>query len=583
MAKTTDAEMTSPAHWPVVSMRETLRRLTAPGAPFEMTEAEIRGRRMRVYVAAVENMALLFNASRRFGARDLMVYEGERLSFDHHWRAATTLGHALGERFGIGKGARVAVAMRNFPEWSICAWAVLAAGAVLVPLNAWESGVTLARMITDSGAKLVIADGERAERLGPYATGLPPLITTRQDGGAQSLEAVIGRPGAYGALNPAPLADKDLAPDDDATIFYTSGTTGAAKGAVGTHRNIATNLVNTGFRNARAAVRRGMEPPQVASAERRQLLPLPFFHVTGFQSTLVPALANGTTLVLMHKWDQVRALELIENDRVNGLTLVPSQAIQLTDIAAESGRDLSSVDAVGYGGAAAPDWLAEKVRAVFPAAWPGQGYGATETSSLTSANSAEDMLARPDSVGVSCPACDVKAIRDDGSEAAPGEPGELWVNGPNVVRGYWNQPEASAEAFVDGWYRTGDIGSIDTDGFITLLDRAKDMLIRGGENIYCAEIEGALGSHPAVAEAAVIGLPDALLGEVVGAVIHLKPGQQATGSDIVAHVSAILAAHKRPVAIQFRDQPLPRNAAGKILKRDLKPELLAKAKPVQST
>jgi long-chain acyl-CoA synthetase len=193
------------------------------------------------------------------------------------------------------------------------------------------------------------------------------------------------------------------------------------------------------------------------------------------------------------------------------------------------------------------------------------------------------MLARPDSVGVSCPACDVKAIRDDGSEAAPGEPGELWVNGPNVVRGYWNQPEASAEAFVDGWYRTGDIGSIDTDGFITLLDRAKDMLIRGGENIYCAEIEGALGSHPAVAEAAVIGLPDALLGEVVGAVIHLKPGQQATGSDIVAHVSAILAAHKRPVAIQFRDQPLPRNAAGKILKRDLKPELLAKAKPVQST
>jgi long-chain acyl-CoA synthetase len=430
-------------------------------------------------------------------------------------------------------------------------------------------------MLADSGARLVFADAERVERLDPHRADLPPIMDVRAGAGPHSLEAILGSPADYRTLDPPPPPDPGLAPDDDATIFYTSGTTGSAKGAVGSHRNIATNLVNVSFRAARAAVRRGeAAPPAVSGARRIQLLPLPLFHVTGFHSALVPALANGATLVLMRRWDVERALDLIEAEAVNALTLVPSQAIQLADASSLARRDLSSVDAVGYGGAAAPPWLAGRVRALFPRAHPGQGYGATETSSLVAANSAEDMLARPDSVGVAAPCCDVRIMREDGREAAPGEPGELWVSGPNVVRSYWRLPEATAEAFVDGWYRTGDIATVDAQGFISLLDRAKDMLIRGGENIYCAEIEAALAAHPAVAEAAVIGVPDAVLGEVVGAVLRLRAGQTATADGIAAEATSGLAAHKRPVVVRIREAPFPRNAAGKVLKRDLKPDLL---------
>jgi long-chain acyl-CoA synthetase len=523
----------------------------------------------------------LLDESRRFGARDFLVFQDERLSFEAHWRAANAFGRTLIEQYGIAKGDRVAVAMRNFPEWSICAWGALTVGAVLVPLNGWEPGPSLARMLRDSGASVAVVDSERLERLAPeMEPGDARIILARGPDAVPDdvrlLSDLIGPPETYGNLPDAAAPDPQLEPDDLATIFYTSGTTGQAKGAFGTHRNVATNLVNTGFRAARAAVRRGDSWPVPAGAnvDRRQLLPLPFFHVTGFHSTLVPALANGVTLVLMYRWDADAALELIERQRINVLTLVPAQAWQLVD-AAGAGRDVSCVDTVGYGGAAAAPELAVRVRETFPNAYPGQGYGATETSSLTAANSHEDMMARPGSVGVAVPCSRVRVVLGDGQDAAPGQPGELWVYGPNVVLGYWNAPEATAAAFVDGWYRTGDIVRMDPEGFITILDRAKDMLIRGGENIYCVEIEDALASHPAVAEAAVIGVPDRVMGELVGAVVRLRPGQLADPDMLKAHVMARLAAFKAPVLLRLREAPFPRNAAGKVLKRELRQELLA--------
>ncbi|MDZ4373806.1 MAG: class I adenylate-forming enzyme family protein [Phenylobacterium sp.] len=561
--------------WPAVGMADALRRLTAPGAPFAMREAVVAGRSLRAYEAAPDTVREVFDHSRRFGARDLLIYETERLSFDAHWRAATAFGWTLKQEFGVVRGDRVAIAMRNLPEWSVCAWAALACGAILVPLNAWEPGETLAQMLSDSGARVLVADAERAARLAPHLDTLPGLsvlVTRGQDGGRR-LEDHIGAVGDYGALDPKPLPDSGAGPDDDATIFYTSGTTGRAKGAVGSHRNLATNLVNTGFRGARAAVRRGQAPPAPPVGPRVQLLPLPFFHVTGFHSALVPALANGTTLCLMHRWDPERALDLIEAERINVLTLVPSQATQLTALPGLAERDLPCIDTVGYGGASAAPELAARVRQAFPKAMPGQGYGATETSSLVAANSAEDMLHRPGSVGVATPACDIRFVDDTGADTVAGAPGELWVRGPNVVRGYWNAPEATGDAFVDGWYRTGDIGTVDAEGFITILDRVKDMLIRGGENIYCAEIEAALQTHPAVLEAAVVGAPHAVLGEVVGAIVHLRPGEDVTAEALVAHIAPMLAAHKHPAVLQFRTEPLPRNATGKVLKRELKAEL----------
>ena len=554
--------------WPARSMAETLALLTAPGAPFEMAEVEALGRRVRSYVRMPATLRSVFDGSRAFGERELLVFEGERLTFEAHWGAATAFGQALRAR-GVAKGDRVAVAMRNYPEWSVCAWGALAIGAVLVPLNCWESPETLRALLADCGARVAVVDGERLEKLGD--TEGVELIVARADG-ETTLESLIGRLADYGALPDIALPDASLAPDDLATIFYTSGTTGRPKGAAGTHRNILTNYVNTGFRAARAAVRRGGEVPGAPStAPRRMLMPMPFFHVTGFHSTLMPALANGATIHLMYKWDVAKALELIARERINGLNLVPTLAWQLVDALAKTPVDVASVDLVGYGGAAAAPELAARVRAAFPNAHAGQGYGATETSSLVAANSHEDMVARPGSVGTAVPCCEVRIVDAEGRDA---EVGELWVRGPNVVAGYWNMPEATAECFGDGWYRTGDVARIDGEGFITVLDRLKDMLIRGGENIYCVEIEDCLASHPDVLEAAVFGVPERVLGEVVGAAVTLRAGASCDHEGLAAHVRARLAAHKVPVVIDLHAEPLPRNAAGKLLKRELRAQAI---------
>nr|WP_299850082.1 class I adenylate-forming enzyme family protein [Sphingomonas bacterium] len=562
-------------------MTDSLALLTAPGAPFEMTEIEALGRRVRSYVRMPADLRGVFDASRAFGDRDLLVFEDERLSFEAHWRAANAFGRALADRFAVGKGDRVAVAMRNYPEWSICAWGALAIGAVLVPLNAWESSETLALLLDDCGAKVAVVDGERLLQVQKAGSVAAALVVSRAEAtaGTVTLESLIGPAAHYATLPDTPLTDPALAPDDLATIFYTSGTTGRPKGAAGTHRNILTNYVNTGFRAARAAARRGGPiPAGPSSALRRLLLPMPFFHVTGFHSTLMPALANGATIHCMYKWDVAKALDIIARERINGLNLVPTLAWQLSDALVTGGHDVSSIDLVGYGGAAAAPELAQRMRDAFPNAHAGQGYGATETSSLVAANSHEDMMAHPGSVGTVVPCCDLRIVDADGDDAPIGAPGELWVRGPNIVTGYWNMPEATAESFADGWYRTGDIARIDEEGFITILDRLKDMLIRGGENIYCVEIEDCLASHADVAEAAVFGVPERVLGEVVGAAIFLRDGATADAQALADHVRARLAAHKVPVVIDFHDQPLPRNAAGKLLKREIRAAVLARVK-----
>ncbi|MET4799164.1 class I adenylate-forming enzyme family protein [Bradyrhizobium sp. LB11.1] len=570
--------------WPAVSHQETYSILTAPGAPFEMETLDVAGRPVRVYKKAHRDLRSLFDASKLWGDRTFIVFGNERVSFREHYRAASALAWRLVDEYGVQKGDRVAIAMRNLPEWPIAFWAATVIGAIAVPLNAWGTGNDLAYGLRDSGACVAIVDGERLARLKSLAPDdqTVPLIAVRaapeSRGDATAWEDLIGPMSNFHALPDRAPPDRNINPDDDATILYTSGTTGRSKGALGSHRNIMCNLVNITFSGARAAIRRGDPlPAPPPDTQKAVLLPVPFFHVTGCHSIMIPALANGSKIVLMYKWNAEAALELIERERVNGMSGVPSMTWQLLESPDFQRRDISSLEGLSYGGAAASPELTRKVAALFPGKFGSTGYGATETSSVSTSNGAEDYLARPDSVGPAVPGCDLRVIDDAGNALPVGAIGELEIYGGNVVKGYWNNPEATAAAFRDGWYRTGDIVRMDGDGFVYLLDRAKDMLIRGGENVYCVEIEDALLAHPDIFEAAIVGIPDRVLGELVGAVVRARAGSRLTPEQVIEHLRPRLATFKLPVQVDIRFEELPRTASGKIVKRQLREELAANA------
>jgi long-chain acyl-CoA synthetase len=365
----------------------------------------------------------------------------------------------------------------------------------------------------------------------------------------------------------------DTAPDDPVTIFYTSGTTGKPKGAIGTHRNINSNIMAAGSVAARAFLRRGEAPPapDPDAPQRCILLSVPFFHATGCFAILNPTLLAGGKIVMMRRWDPVGAFELIEREKVNLAGGVPTIAWQLIEHPLRANYDLSSLENVSYGGAPSAPELVRKIRETFPNSAPGNGWGMTETSATATSHGAEDYDNRPDSCGPAVAVTDLKIMSVEGDkELAVGEVGELWCRGPQVVPGYWNKPEATAQTFVDGWVRTGDLARLDEEGFCFIIDRAKDMLIRGGENIYCIEVENVLFDHPAVMDAALVGIPHKTLGEEPGAVVTLKPGASASEAELRAFVAERLAAFKVPVRVLFWSETLPRNANGKIIKPDLR-------------
>ena len=572
------------------SVAETNAALTAPGQMFEMEEVSIRGLPYRVWKNAPPSLRTVLELSRGYGERTFLVYEDERTSFEEHFRQAATLAQRLIDHYGVEKGDRVAIAMRNFPEWAVAFWAAAATGAVVVPLNAWWTGPELEYGLADSGAKVLVADGQRLERLAPHLSGLSELtgvigVRTTDDDGiwnvppeADAYQDVLGEQPAAAGIT---LPDVTLEPEDDATIFYTSGTTGKPKGALGSQRNICGNLLSLGFSAARGAARSASSSTPIgetatAPAQSAYLLSVPFFHATGCHSILVANTAAGGKLVLMRKWDPERALELIERERITIFGGVPSMAWQVLDSPDFQKRDTSSVASIGYGGAPAPPELVRRIEEMFPGRTPSNGYGLTETSSVTTMNSGDDYLTHPDSVGTPVPICDLKTVDPAGEELPAGEVGELWIRGPNVVKGYWHKPAETAQTFSDGWLHTGDVARIDEEGFVYIVDRAKDMVIRGGENVYCVEVEAALFEHPAVSDAAVIGIPHQVLGEEVGAVVTLKPGAEVTEEELRKHVGSRLAAFKVPVRIWFRSEPLPRNPAGKILKQELRNELVTR-------
>lgn len=560
---------------PSLAIGDITQRLTASDAPLAVHDVEIRGHRTRVWSMAPPSLRAILEHSRGHGDLPFIVYGDERLSYADHFRKAACLAHTLVDDYGLQKGDRVALAMRNYPEWPIIFSAVTAVGAVIVPLNAWWTGDELAYGITDSGSSILFVDGERAERMAPFMDNLAlkTTVVVRPDGplptGTVSFDDVL----SDAAGKPHSLPEADIDPEDYATIFYTSGTTGKPKGALGTHRNICTNLFSAIYLGCFSMLRQGEEPPLLsgeAPEKTGTLLSVPFFHATGCHSVLLGNIFAGNKLVLMHKWDPEDAMRLIEQERLNTFGGVPTMVWQVLEHPHFDRYDLSTIKSIGYGGAPAAPELIARIQAAFPGVGASNGYGLTETSSITTMNPGIDYIRKPDSVGRPVPVCEVKVCDPEGNTLPVGEAGELWIYGPNVVVGYWNKAEATEKSFVDGWLRTGDMARLDDEGFVYIVDRIKDMIIRGGENVYCVEVEDALYDHPAVMDAAVIGIPDRVLGERVAAVVQTTSGSNATAAQLREHVANRLAAFKVPEAIEIRQEPLPRNANGKILKRDLK-------------
>lgn len=562
-----------PPGWPAMSLAEVEGVLCAPGAKFEMDSAVIDGVPTRVWKNAPANLALLAQAGRAHGDATFMIYEDERVSYGAWFRAVAVLAHHL-RALGVTKGDRVALAMRNLPEWPVAFFAAVSIGAICVPLNAWWTGQELTYGLANSGAKVLICDEERLERIQPHRAALPELahvLVSRCPApppGVATLEGVIGTSADWAGLPARDLPAETILPDDPATILYTSGTTGNPKGALGTHRNFASNILSSGYAAARAVLRRGDPLPE---PERKVLLTvIPLFHATACSATLMGAIAAGHTMIFMYKWDPVKAFQIIERERVNATGGVPTIAWQLIEHPDRTRYDLSSLETIGYGGAPSAPELVRKIYEVF-GALPGNGWGMTETTATVTTHSGEDYLHRPTSCGPAVAVADLEIRADDGVTVLPaGQVGELWARGPMIVKGYWQNPEATAATFVNGWVRTGDLAYLDDEGFCFIVDRAKDMVLRGGENIYSSEVENALYEHPAVMDAAIVGIPHRTLGEEPAAVVHLAPGTSATEKELQDWVGQRLAAFKVPVRILFMDETLPRNANGKILKKDLK-------------
>jgi len=547
---------------------QVIARLTAPDGPFPVGTAMLRGVTYRVHTNAPANLRDVFSGGARWGERKAITYEDENYTWTEYLGIVARIAAVLRDQYGVRKGDRVGLAMRNYPEWIFTFAATISLGAVSVPLNAWWSATELRYALADCGARIFFGDRERVERIQSVRADLPDL------------EAVVEiRPGATpqgdalwtDLLASAPeepgLPAADIDPDDDCTIMYTSGTTGRPKGAVATHRAHCANLMNmlfSGALEAELARLRG-EPPAAPVERPVALVTGPLFHIAALPMTYLAAV-GGIQAVLMYRWDPRRALELIEREGVTSAGGVPTVVRELLDAAEQSERDVSSIRTLGTGGAQSSTELIGRIERRFPGT--GTAYGLTETTGPMVGIGSHDYFERPLAVGRPYATSEVRIVDPAGDDVPSGEIGESWFKGPNIARGYWNR---ESDAFLaDGWFRSGDLVRADEDGFVYIVDRIKDVVIRAGENVYCSEVEDALLDHPAVQEVSVFGVPHELWGEEVVAVVQVRPDATLDADELRAHVKGRLAGFKIPTTITLSEDPLPRNAAGKVLKRELR-------------
>lgn len=555
--------------------------LSQPGSPFETGEIAVDGQTYTGYVNAPPLVRQLWLATKAADTDDYLVYEDERMTYGEARQRVNEVANALIDDLGVKPGDSVGLALRNYPEWVLGWWAIQMAGAVAVEMNSFWNGEEMTYGVTDSGSAMMIVDQARHDSLLPHldnisAAGIDLTMVVVRPDGSLSEGSVLWSDLA----GPNTVPEIECGTDDRAAMVYTSGTTAFPKGVVHSQRNIVTNHFNMvtltlGLRLAEVSAKGGDPIAAAGAAEKApqnvMLVAVPLFHVTGSHCVMLPVTATGGKLVLMYKWDASKALELIEREKVISFTGVPTMTMDMLASPDFDRRDTSSLQAMGSGGAPNPPHMVDHVNDKIENASATQGYGLSEVSGIATANSGMFYSEKPGSAGI-CPRVgQMKVIDEDGNELAPGERGELLLRGPHIFVEYHNQPEATAEAIdADRWFHTGDIAIIDDDGFVSIVDRAKDVVIRGGENVGSAEVEAAIAKHPSVHECAVFGVPHERLGEEVAVAVYPLEGEEIDSAELQRFAAESLASFKVPAHVFVYGEPLPKNPNGKVLKRELR-------------
>ena len=551
---------------------ESMAALTAAGQGFEVIRQTIDNVDYPVYKNAPKTLQEVYFAAGGHGDKEFLIYEDERWTFNDFFQQAWALADALTTRHHIAAGDRVGIAMRNYPEWLSAYVAITAIGAVAVPINSWGMAPELLFAVRDSECKSVFCDQQRFDLMaeGLAESNIHAVIarpdTSTGSASGQSLEDFIAD--SANASPPSVSIDSE----DTAMIMYTSGTTGKPKGAVSTHRALCQALINFECTGTASA----MANPEIIGAmlskgyESAQMLAVPLFHVSGLHAVFLTAVRAGRKIVMMYKWDAPQALKLIEQERITILSVAPSMMLQALESPEFDQYDTSSLSSLGAGGSATPARVSALMREKVSNMYGGTGWGLTETNSIGTAFTGQAFIDNPGSAGFCHATVEVKVCDEDGNPLPTGTPGRLWIKTPTAVSGYWKRPDANAKSFRDGWFDSEDIGYFDDNGYLYLSDRAKDMIIRGGENIYPAEIEAALCGHPGVYEVAAFGIADETLGEQVAVAVVPRDGATLSEDDIKNFAKQQLAGFKVPYRVTVMAEPLPRNAAGKVLKHVLK-------------